>query len=219
MLTIQHTNNTHTVEQQWEFYSALTLIIDIQGRPTVCTHALPIELVSVPRNRTDARIGVQMRTWFTKSDGESVIRARFSPLLQSAPSLSTVVSGVALAAQFGLLGRLHIGLLPNFDNKRVASYQALDDAVSRYAHVLNDGGGPSALMPDQRVRKILDEHTAAKHRRQSAQVPSAFDASSSTVDSSSGGSGSGGGGGGSTAKAPAFSRRSSVSIAWLPWPK
>ena len=37
MLTIQHTNNTHTVEQQWEFYSALTLIIDIQGRPTVCT--------------------------------------------------------------------------------------------------------------------------------------------------------------------------------------
>ena len=39
MLTIQHTNNTHTVEQQWEFYSALTLIIDIQGRPTVCTRA------------------------------------------------------------------------------------------------------------------------------------------------------------------------------------
>ena len=37
MLTIQHTNNTHTVEQQWEFYSALTLIIDIQGRPTVCS--------------------------------------------------------------------------------------------------------------------------------------------------------------------------------------
>ena len=40
MLTIQHTNNTHAVEQQWEFYSALTLIIDIQGRPTVC-NALP----------------------------------------------------------------------------------------------------------------------------------------------------------------------------------
>ena len=37
VLTIQHTNNTHTVEQQWEFYSALTLIIDIQGRPTVCS--------------------------------------------------------------------------------------------------------------------------------------------------------------------------------------
>ena len=171
----------------------------------------------MPRNRTGARIDVQMRTRFTKSDGESVIRARFSSLLQSAPSLSTVVSGVALAAQFGLLGCLHIGLLPNFDNKRVASYQVLGDAVSRYAHVLNDGGGPSALMPDQRIRKIMDEHTAAKHRRQSAQVPSASGTSSSTVDSSSGGSGSGGGG--STAKAPAFSRRSSVSIAWLSLPK
>ena len=45
MLTIQHTNNTHTVEQQWEFYSALTLIIDIQGRPTVC--------ISVGRRRKD----------------------------------------------------------------------------------------------------------------------------------------------------------------------
>ena len=41
MLTIQHTNNTHTVEQQWEFYSALTLIIDIQGRPTFCTPPCP----------------------------------------------------------------------------------------------------------------------------------------------------------------------------------
>ena len=37
VLTIQHTNNTHTVEQQWEFYSDLSLIIDIQARPTVCT--------------------------------------------------------------------------------------------------------------------------------------------------------------------------------------
>ena len=36
VLTIQHTNNTHTVEQQWEFYSDLSLIIDIQTRPTVC---------------------------------------------------------------------------------------------------------------------------------------------------------------------------------------
>ena len=37
MLTIQHTDNTHTVGKQWEFYSDLSLIIDIQVRPTVCT--------------------------------------------------------------------------------------------------------------------------------------------------------------------------------------
>ena len=36
VLTIQHTNNTRTVEQQWEF-SALSQIIYIQARPTVCT--------------------------------------------------------------------------------------------------------------------------------------------------------------------------------------
>ena len=33
------THTQWTVEQQWEFYSALTLIIDIQGRPTVCRRA------------------------------------------------------------------------------------------------------------------------------------------------------------------------------------
>ena len=35
VLTTQHTNNTRTVEQ-WEI-SALSLIIDIQARPTACT--------------------------------------------------------------------------------------------------------------------------------------------------------------------------------------
>ena len=38
--TIQHTNNTHTVEQQWELFT-LPLIIDIQARPTVCTPPAP----------------------------------------------------------------------------------------------------------------------------------------------------------------------------------
>ena len=168
------------------------------------TRALPLELVSVPRNRRDARIEVQMRTQFTAGSGESVIRARFSSLLQSTTSLATVVSGVSLAAQFGLLGRLHIALLPNFSAAHVASYQALDDVVSRYVHVLNDGAGPSSLTPDQRVRLVLDEHAAAGHRRQSAQVTSGDGTSSSTTDA---GSGSGGGASsGSTAKAPAFSR-------------
>ena len=35
VLTIQHTNNTHTVGKQRGLF-ALSLIIDIQARPTVC---------------------------------------------------------------------------------------------------------------------------------------------------------------------------------------
>ena len=71
-------------------------------------------------------------------------------------------------------------------------------------YTLELDGGTVLLIADQRVRLVLDEHAAAGHRRQSAQVSTGDGAASSSADS---GSGSGGGvSGGSTAKAPAFSR-------------
>ena len=135
--------------------------------------ALPIELPSVPRDRRDARLDVTARLRFvTSSQREVVIRARFDVLLQSLPVLAVVVRGVPLAAQLGLVGRLSVELLPNFDQGSVASYQALYDVVGRYARALDEGGGPASIPPDQRVRRMLDEHTAEGHHRTSSAAPS-----------------------------------------------
>ena len=49
------------------------------------------------------------------------------------------------------------------DATSVASYQALNDEAGEYLHVLQDGGGPSSVAPDQRVQLILnEEHHAAE---------------------------------------------------------
>ena len=166
--------------------------------------ALPLELCSVPRDRREAWLDVAARLRFVHvAQREAVVRSRFGVLLQSLPVLSVVVGGVLLAAQFGLIGRLAVELLPSFNSGSVASFQALNDIAGRYAYVLDEGGGPSSVAPDQRVRRMLDEHTAEGHRRTSAGASSGSHAIGASAD---GGVQGASPAAGMAMKAPAFAR-------------
>ena len=162
--------------------------------------ALPVELASVPRNRRNARLEMQAQARYAASavQREAVIRARLHVFLQSLTHLEQIVRGVPLSAQLGLIGRLAIELQQSPDSTSVASYQALNDEAGKYVHVLQEGGGPSSVAPDQRVQLVLDEHAAEAMRRRASQAPSGVIVAA--------GAGGGSQPAASSLKAPAFSR-------------
>ena len=129
---------------------------------------------------------------------EAVIRARLHILLQSLTHLEQIVRGVPLSAQLGLIGRPAIELQQASASTSVASYQAPNDEAGEYVHVLQEGGGPSSVAPDQRVQLVLNEHAAESMRRRASQAPSGVSVAAGAGGSSRTAV--------TTLKAPAFSR-------------